>query len=65
MFEWVYNGADLNAGKVLFAHLQSDAENRKLIDHFPGRTAWIVEVGPEQTDVRLGPYDAALALAAP
>ncbi|MGH9645292.1 MAG: hypothetical protein ACRD4E_00625 [Bryobacteraceae bacterium] len=65
MFEWVYNGADLNAAPVLFAHLQSDAENRRLIEHFPGRTVWIVELGPAETEVRLRPYDSALALAAP
>jgi len=63
--EWVYNGADLSGSKVVFAHLRSDLENRLLMDHFPGRTAWIVRLGPEQTDVHLEGYESALARSAP
>jgi hypothetical protein len=63
--EWVYNGADLNGSPVLFAHLRSDGENRQLIDHYPSRTAWIVRLGPAQTDVHLERYEAALARATP
>jgi len=37
-YEWVYNGADLDGGSVVFAHLRPDGENRRLIDHFPDRT---------------------------
>ena len=63
--EWVYNGADLGASQVLFAHLRSDRENRQLMDHFPGRTAWIIHLGPAQADVHLEPYQSALARRAP
>ena len=58
--EWVYNGSDLNAAPVLFAHFRSDQENRQLVDHFPGRTTWIVRLGPAQSDIRLERYDPAL-----
>jgi len=63
--EWVYNGADLDGSAVLFAHLRSDGENQQLIDRYPGRTAWIVRLGPAQTDVHLESYGAALARAKP
>ena len=59
--EWVYNGADLDASPVIFAHLLSPRENRDLLDHFPGRTTWLVHLGPQQTDVRLERYEPPLA----
>jgi hypothetical protein len=59
--EWVYNGADLDASPVIFAHLLSPCENRNLLDHFPGRKTWLVRLGPKVPDVRLEPYDPLLA----
>ena len=55
--EWVYNGADLDASPVIFAHLRSTRENRDLLNHFPGRKTWLVRLGPKVTDVRLELYD--------
>jgi hypothetical protein len=54
--EWVYNGADLDASPVVFAHRRSDAENRNLIKDYPNRTTWLVRVGPRPSDVHLEPY---------
>ena len=54
--EWVYNGADLDSSPVVFAHMRSDAENRALLDEFPGRIAWLVRVGPQVSDVHLERY---------
>ena len=54
--EWVYNGADLNATQVLFAHLRSDAENRELMSDYKDRAAWRVKVGPAPSDVTWEPY---------
>jgi len=54
--EWVYNGADLNQGRILFAHLRSDAENRQLMAEYKNRAAWRVRVGPSPTDVQCEPY---------
>jgi len=54
--EWVYNGADPGAGRVLFAHLRSDRENRQLMKRYPGRTSWLVRLGPELKDVRVTVY---------
>ncbi len=55
--EWVYNGADLDASPVIFAHLRSPGENRDLLNHFPGRKTWLVRLGPKVRDVRLEAYD--------
>jgi len=65
MHEWVYNGADLDAESVVVAHLRSEQENRQLMDRFAGRTAWIVQLGPAQSDLRLERYQPALARSAP
>lgn len=54
--EWIYNGADLETSPVVFAHLRSDAENRELMQAYPGRTAWSVLLGPEPEQVRVQSY---------
>ena len=59
--EWVYNGADLDASPVIFAHLRSPRDNRDLLDHFPGRKTWLVHLGPSPNDVSLERYDPPLA----
>jgi hypothetical protein len=38
--EWVYNGANLDEGKVLWAHAMSAEENAELIDYFDDREVW-------------------------
>jgi len=50
--EWVYNGANPGAGRVLFAHFRSDRENRQLIGRYPERTVWLVRLGPKLSDVQ-------------
>ncbi|HSB36222.1 MAG TPA: hypothetical protein VLH41_05060 [Thermoanaerobaculia bacterium] len=40
--EWVYNGADLEGSKVLFAHDLSPEKNTRLLGHDPTRTAWLL-----------------------
>jgi hypothetical protein len=54
--EWVYNGADLNSSPVLFAHLRPDRETREFLEEYRDRTAWLVRLGPETTDMHLEPY---------
>jgi hypothetical protein len=41
--EWVFNGADLETAKVLWAHDMGPAENKELIDYFPDRRVWLLE----------------------
>jgi hypothetical protein len=52
--EWVYNRADINASRVVWAHDMGDAENRKLIEYFRDRSVWRLD--PDQPAVALAPY---------
>ncbi len=45
--EWVYNGADIDGAKVLWARDLDPEQNAKLVNYFKDRTIWIVEVGSE------------------
>jgi hypothetical protein len=45
--EWVYNGADIDGSKVVWARDLGPEQNAKLIDYFRGRHVWIVKAGIE------------------
>ncbi len=49
--EWVWNDADIDASRVVWARDLGADENRKLIDYYPGRTAWLLE--PDARPLRL------------
>jgi hypothetical protein len=51
--EWVYNGADLEGPRILFARSISPATNERLLAALPGRRGWLL--GPDDRD-RLIPY---------
>jgi hypothetical protein len=50
--EWVYNEADIDASKIIFAREMKD--NRPLLEYFKDRNVWLVEA--DQTPARLTPY---------
>jgi hypothetical protein len=52
--EWVYNGAEIDASRVVWARDLGAAENEKLLAYFAGRAAWLVE--PDFRPPRLTPY---------
>ncbi|MFI5181550.1 MAG: hypothetical protein ACHQPI_09185 [Thermoanaerobaculia bacterium] len=51
--EWVYNGADLEGARILFARSISREANEHLLARYPGRRAWLLR--PDEAD-RLIPY---------
>jgi len=51
--EWVYNGADIDGSKVVWAR-DLGAENAELLRYFSTRRAWLVE--PDYNPPRLTPY---------
>ncbi len=61
--EWIYNEADINKARIVWARSMDFDTDRELISAFPGRQVWLLE--PDKPEKNLGPYhlpDADLAL---
>ncbi|MDP9146979.1 MAG: hypothetical protein M3N22_04925 [Acidobacteriota bacterium] len=52
--EWVYNGAEIDNAKVLWARELDQSQNEKLLNYFKDRQAWLVE--PDTDNTALVPY---------
>ena len=52
--EWVYNGAEIDNAKVLWARELDHAQNAKLFAYFKDRQIWLVE--PDADNTELIPY---------
>jgi hypothetical protein len=52
--EWVFNGADIDGAKILWARELGAEENAKLVEYFRDRTIWLVE--PDSDNEDLEPY---------
>ncbi|HEY6946492.1 MAG TPA: hypothetical protein VI431_15240 [Candidatus Acidoferrum sp.] len=52
--EWVYNGAEIDSAKVLWAREVDAEQNAKLLAYFKGRHVWLVE--PDKDNTELIPY---------
>jgi len=52
--EWVYNGAEIDSAKVLWARELDPAQNAKLFAYFKDRQIWLVE--PDTDNTELIPY---------
>jgi hypothetical protein len=55
--EWVYNGADIDTAKVLWARELDEAQNAELLAYFKDRNVWLVE--PDNDNTELIPYSPA------
>jgi len=51
--EWVFNGADINDSKVIWARDMGE-QNVELLNYFKTRKIWVVE--PDRRPVELSPY---------
>jgi hypothetical protein len=54
--EWVYNAADIDGSRVIWAREMDAPSNRELLHYYRGRNAWLVE--PDATPPRITPYPA-------
>jgi hypothetical protein len=51
--EWVFNGADIDGSKIVWARDMGPEKNQELLDYYRGRKFWIVEA---DGGARLEPY---------
>lgn len=51
--EWVYNRADIDRSKVVWAREMTETENQKLLQYFQGRTFW--RLAPDEDPSQLEP----------
>lgn len=54
--EWVYNSADIETAKVIWAAELGTAENQELLNYYSNRKTWLVE--PDAVPVRISAYPA-------
>ena len=54
--EWVYNEADIDGSKVVWARDMDDKDNQELIQYFKNRSVWLLE--PDESPPKLSPYAA-------
>ena len=52
--EWVYNAADIDNSKVVWAREMDEAKDQDLIHYYNDRTVWLVE--PDSTPAKVSPY---------
>jgi hypothetical protein len=52
--EWVYNEADIDGSKVVWARDMGTAKNQELIDYYKDRRMWLLE--PDEKPVRVTTY---------
>jgi hypothetical protein len=56
--EWVYNHADIDGSKVVFARDMGYEKNHELLDYYKSRQIWVVNA--DQVPPKLSPYKEAL-----
>jgi hypothetical protein len=54
--EWVYNEADIDAARVIWARDMNQTENCKLVDYFKDRVIWSLNVEGDDVPVKLKPF---------
>jgi len=53
--EWVYNGADIDGSKIVWARDMGTEQNLELVHYYNDRKVWVVE--PDKVPPSLSPYN--------
>jgi hypothetical protein len=65
-YEWVYNGAEIDSAKILWARDIDPLQNEKLFAYFKDRQIWLVEPDEREREARqLKPFPRAAAQSLP
>ena len=56
--EWVYNEADIEGANVVWAREMDAGQNRKLLEYFSARQAWLLEINVDDSPLKLAPNPA-------
>ncbi|MGI8743181.1 MAG: hypothetical protein ACR2NN_11550 [Bryobacteraceae bacterium] len=51
LFQWIYNAADIDRSRIVWARDLGPEANRKLIDYFSGRQVWMVNPNSERSTI--------------
>ena len=54
--EWVYNDADIDQSRIVWAHAMPDGKDEELLRYYPKRQAWILD---DDERVTLRPFESA------
>jgi hypothetical protein len=52
--EWIHNAAEMDRAPTVWAHDLGASDNQKLMEHYPDRSAWLLE--PDAQPPHLAPY---------
>ena len=58
MDEWVYNAADIDSSRVVWAREMGEAENLELMHYYKDRTVWLVQPDTKPANISLYPSPA-------
>jgi len=54
--DWVWNAADIDASRVVWAREMGPDEDCRLLDYYPDRRTWLLEVEVDKQSYRLTPH---------
>jgi hypothetical protein len=52
--DWVYNGAEIDGAKIVWARDMGPSSNRELLDYYPQRRVWTLDA--DNVSPTLSPY---------
>jgi hypothetical protein len=54
--EWVYNAADIDGARVVWAREMDPPQTQRLLEYFKDRQAWLAEIDIDHMPRKLVPY---------